>query len=131
MRKSFRSRSRSTSSISLSTSAPTDIANDRKKIVQSLNREAGMKERGGARGRGGGRGRVQSELVTAGGRGERSQSPLGSDQVPAEMMGVVSHLNFAETFVSGQLGLNVASRERGGLKVGLKREGERGYLEAL
>lgn len=67
-----------------------------------------MKERGGARGRGGGRGRGQSELA---GRQERSQSPLGSDQVPPEMMGVVTHLSFTETFVSGQLGLNVDPRE--------------------
>ena len=101
MRRSFRSRSRSTSSISLSTSGSMDGASDRRKIAQTLNREAGMKERGGgARARGAGRQRVNSE--PASGMNERSQSPLGSDQVPPEMMGVVTHLTFAETYVSGE-----------------------------
>jgi lethal(2) giant larvae protein len=102
MRRSFRGRSRTTSSASLP--APgTDGNNDRRKIAQSLNREAGMKEKGGQGGRrerGGGRQRIHSEPTQS--RFEQSPPPSAPDQVPPEMMGVVTHLTFADTFVSGR-----------------------------
>ena len=102
MRRSFRGRSRTTSSASLPASG-TDGNNDRRKIAQSLNREAGMKEKGGQGGRrerGGGRQRIHSEPTQS--RFEQSPPPSAPDQVPPEMMGVVTHLTFADTFVSGQ-----------------------------
>ena len=101
MRRSFRGRSRSAS-----VGTPgIDGASDRKKIVQSLNRDAGLREKGsggaGRRVRGAGRPRVNSEPTAT--RYERSQSPppTGPDQVPPEMMGVITYLTFSETHVSG------------------------------
>ena len=109
MRRSFRGRSRTISSASLSSSATTDTGSyDRKKIAHTLNLEAGLKEKGGgargARARGGGRARINSEPISS--KFERSQSPPlgGADQVPPEMMGVVTHLKFADTYVSGMGG---------------------------
>ena len=89
-----------------SESSSTDGSGNRKKIAHSLNLEAGVKEKGGGpqklRGGGAGRKRVNSEPTAS--RFEHSQSPPPSapDQVPPEMMGVVTHLTFSDTFVSGQ-----------------------------
>ena len=103
MRRSFRGRARTTSSSSAAAFS-SDASNDRKKIAQTLNLGAGVRERGGGArsGRGAGRPRINSEPISS--RFEHSQSPPPSaaEQVPPEMMGVVSHLLFAETYVSGQ-----------------------------
>lgn len=105
MRRSFRGRARSVSASSDSSAA--DGGGNRKKIAHSLNLEAGVKEKGAGpqKPRGGaGRKRVNSEPTAS--RFEHSQSPPPSvpDQVPPEMMGVVTHLTFANTYVSGQFG---------------------------
>ena len=102
MRRSFRGRSRTTSSASLPATG-SDGTGDRKKIAQSLNRDAGVKEKGGREGRkerGAGRQRILSE--PAGSRFEQSPPPSAPDQVPPEMMGAVTHLTFTDTFVSGR-----------------------------
>lgn len=89
-----------------SDSSANDGSGNRKKIAQSLNIEAGVKDKGAgpqkSRGGGAGRKRVNSEPTAS--RFEHSQSPPPSvpDQVPPEMMGVVTHLTFSETYVSGQ-----------------------------
>ena len=58
----------------------------------------------GGRVRGAGRQRINSEPVSS--RFEHGHSPPpggASEQVPPEMMGVVTHLTFADTYVSGEL----------------------------
>lgn len=103
MRRSFRGRSRSVSIVS-SESSGADGSGERKKIAHTLNLEAGVKEKGGQRSRGGGPGRKRVNSEPTASRFEQSHSPPPSvpDQVPPEMMGVVTHLTFADTFVSGQ-----------------------------
>ena len=97
MRRSFRGRSRASTDVRHGGDLTT--GHDRKKIAQSLNAQgAGQKEKGGGARRG--RGRIHSEPTS---QLEHSYSPppSGPDQVPPEKMGVVTHLTFAETHISG------------------------------